>query len=183
MGGKMMIDVPRWYAIRTKLREEDRVDSNLRAWQVETLSPKTKTIIRNQFTGKPRVIVKPLFTGYIFARFDADKLLHKVYYTRGVHSIVSFGASPHPIEDEVIALIQSRIGEDGFVHFNDDLKPGDEVTIKDGSFKGLHGVFDRKINDSDRVRIFLTSLNYQASISIVGGLVQKTNPAVYSNHV
>lgn len=183
MNGEIAFDVPCWYAIHTKLREEDRAQSNLMAWGVETFSPKIKVTLHNQFNGKPTVFIKPMFTGYIFAKFDAAKLLPKVFYTRGVHSIVSFGDSPHPIEDEVISLIQSRIDKDGFVRLNEDLEPGDKVTIKDGSFKGLHGIFDRKIKDTDRVRVFLTSVSYQASISIVGGLVQKTNPAAYNSHV
>jgi transcriptional antiterminator RfaH len=180
MNSEMAIDVPCWYAIHTKLREEDRAESNLKAWRVETFSPKIKVTLRNRFTGKPTFTVKPMFTGYIFARFDAGKLLPKVFYTRGVHSIVSFGGVPHPIEDEVISLIQSRIDQDGFVRLNEDLKPGDKVTIKGGSFQGLHGIFDRKIKDTDRVKVFLTSVTYQASISIVGGLVEKANSAAYN---
>jgi transcriptional antiterminator RfaH len=177
MNFEMAMDVPRWYAVHTKLREEDRADSNLRAWRVETFSPKIRVTHRNQFTGKPSFLVKPMFNGYIFAKFDIDKMLAKVFYTRGVHSIVSFGGVPHPIEDEVISLIQSRIDQDGYVRLNEDLKRGDKVTIKEGSFQGLHGIFDRKIKDSDRVRIFLTSVTYQASISVAEGWVQKASAA------
>lgn len=177
MNLEMAIDVPRWYAVHTKLREEDRADSNLRSWRVETFNPKIRVTHRNQFTGKPSFLVKPMFTGYIFAKFDADKMLAKVFYTRGVHSIVSFGGVPHPIDDEVISLIQSRIDQDGYVQLNEDLKRGDKVTIKEGSFQGLHGIFDQKTKDSDRVRIFLTSVTYQASISVVEGWVQKVSSA------
>jgi transcriptional antiterminator RfaH len=177
MSCEMEMDVPRWYAIHTKLREEDRADSNLGAWRVETFNPKIRVTQRNQFNGKPTVIVKPMFTGYIFARFDADKMLAKVFYTRGVHSIVSFGGVPHPIEDDVISLIKSRVDQDGYVRLNEDLKCGDKVTIKEGSFQGLHGIFERKIKDSERVRIFLTSVTYQASISVTEGWVQRASSA------
>lgn len=44
---------PAWYAIYTKPMAESRVDSNLRAWQLETLAPKIKVRHDYEFTGKP----------------------------------------------------------------------------------------------------------------------------------
>jgi transcriptional antiterminator RfaH len=176
--GERAVAEPRWYAVRTRPREEFRAEANLLAWDVETFAPRLRERRVNQFTGLPTFFHKPLFSRYIFARFEAGRLLHKVYYTRGVQSIVSFGNEPIPVEDEAISLIQSRVGEDGFVRLCDELSPGDRVVIKDGSFKGIHGVFNRHLKDSERVMIMLDSINFQAHVTVDRQLVEKARPSL-----
>ena len=170
--------VPRWYVIHTKPKSEDRADYNLTAWGIEAFNPRIKERRYNQFNGKPTVWSKPLFPRYIFAKFDADKLMNKIYFTRGVQNVVSFGNSPISVEDEHIELIQARVGKDGFVIMDGDLKSGDPVTIECGPFRGLSGVFDRVVKDSDRVMILFATINYQASVSIERSLIRKLDPAL-----
>ncbi len=127
----------RWYAIYTKPNEEDRVGYNLMAWQVETFTPQLLKRRYNKFTGTHQNVAKPLFPRYIFARFRADQMLHKVCFTRGVQSVVSFGGKPASIDDEIIEMIRSRIGPDGFVRTSEELRPGDKVVIREGPLKKL----------------------------------------------
>src|SRR5215216_522944 len=114
-----------WYAIHTKTRQEERATNNLRAWQVQTLAPKIKERCYNESLGKVTYQVKPLFPGYIFARFKPDDLLHKVRFTRGVNNVVSVGGKPAPIDDEIIEIILARSGTDGLVYLREQLRPGD----------------------------------------------------------
>jgi len=180
MNMENVVNVPRWYVIYTKPKEEDRVHMNLTAWGVETFSPKIKKKRVNQFTGKPVYLSQPLFPRYIFARFDADKLLHKIFYTRGVQSVVSCNQIPLAVEDDIIALIQSQVGADGFVRLDDELKRGDAVRINDGSMQGISGIFHRTMKDNSRVMILLTAINYQANIIVERGLVQRASQALCS---
>jgi len=166
-------DVPRWYAIRTHPQQEERANSNLQAWGVETFSPRVRERRRNQFTGALTFIGRPLFHRYIFARFDASRLLHKVWYTRGIHSVVCFSNAPARIDEEIIGLIRSQVGADGFVELGEDLQAGDKVQIKDGPLKNLAGVFQRNLKEADRVRILLTTVSYQGHLSIERELVRK----------
>ena len=129
----------------------------------------------NEFTGSPVQVVKPLFPRYIFACFDLDVLFHKVRYTRGVHSVVSFGDNPTRVDDDIIRLVQSQTGEDGFIRVGGQLKSGDEVVIKDGRLKGFRGVFERGMNDDERVVILLNAVSYQARLEIDRELVRKLN--------
>src|SRR5438128_10962889 len=99
---------PRWYVIHTKPRQEDRADRNLRAWGVPTLSPMLRCR-RSRSDVQPHDRIEPLFPRYIFARFAAAELLDKVRFTRGVHAVVEFGGDLIPVEDDVIAVLQSRI--------------------------------------------------------------------------
>jgi transcriptional antiterminator RfaH len=174
------INMPRWYAIYTKPQEEDRVDRNLAAWGIETFSPRIKKKQLNQFTGKPIYLSRPLFPRYIFARFDAERILHKIYYTRGVKSVISFNHTPLAVENQIIALIQSQVGEDGFVQLEDELRRGDEVWINNGAMSGINGIFDRTMKDKGRVMILLTAINYQASVIVEKELVQKTSRSFYN---
>lgn len=155
-----------WYAVHTHPKEEDRAANNLRAGNVETFTPKIKKRRFNPFTGAPIYESKPLFPRYIFARFDAVYLLSKVSFTRGVHRVVSFGAGPVPISDEIITFIKSQVRENGFVELGQKFKRGDDVVIKDGPLSGLLGIFEREINDTDRVMILLKAISYQGSIVI-----------------
>jgi transcriptional antiterminator RfaH len=155
-----------WYAIHTHPKEEDRATNNLRAWNVETFNPKTRERRLNPFTGAATYERKSLFPRYIFARFDADSLLSKVCFTRGVHRVVSFGNGPVPVEEEIIAFIQAQTGEDGLIQLGEQLQRGDEVTVKDGLLSGLSGIFEREIKGTDRVTILLKAISYQASIVI-----------------
>ncbi|HYO62474.1 MAG TPA: transcription termination/antitermination NusG family protein [Pyrinomonadaceae bacterium] len=168
-------DTPLWYAIHTKPMQEERAGSNLRAWSVETFTPKIKVRRYNQFTGKISLVTKPLFPRYIFARFSAAALLHKVCFTRGVQSVVGFGAGPDPVSDEIIEVIKQREDKDGLVQLYDDLNRGDKVVISDGPLKDFVGVFDGHAKDRDRVSILLTTVSYQNRILIERGLVRKVS--------
>jgi transcriptional antiterminator RfaH len=165
---------PGWYAIQTKSMEESRVESNLRAWGVETFAPKIKVRRNNEFTGKPVYYTRPLFPRYTFAKFKLGGYLHKITFTRGVQSIVSFGGVPSMIDDEIIELIRARVNEEGFVKL-DDFQPGDKVVIKSGAFKNLVGIFDSALNDNERVSIFLTAVSFQNRVVIERDLLTKVS--------
>jgi transcription elongation factor/antiterminator RfaH len=157
-------DAQRWYVIYTHPKEEERASMNLTAWNVETFYPKILQRRYNKYTQVPTNLVKPLFPRYIFARFQAEHLLHKIYYTRGVHSIVGFSNGPAPVDDEIIHLIQSRVGKDGYVKFGDELELGDRVIVGEGPFKDLSGVLEQKLKDTERVKILLKAVSYQCYV-------------------
>lgn len=161
---EIAIDQLCWYAIHTHPNQEDRTDSNLRAWGVETFNPKLK-VRRFDQTGRPVQVTKSLFPQYIFARFNAN-CLGKVNFTRGVRRVVSFGDRPVPIDEQVIDLVRSKVGEDGFVKIGEDLKAGDNVVVKDGPLQGFSGIFGRKLKASDRIRIMLTTISYQGHMVV-----------------
>ena len=160
---------PRWYALHTHPKQEKRAESNLLAWKVETFFPMYRSSRQNPYRSKPSYTVSPLFQGYIFARFGGPEMFHKIRYTRGVHSIVSTGNSPVPVDDAIIAMIMSRRDGDGFVKLDDEIKSGDVVVVNGGVFSGLVGIFDRRMKDSERVVILLKSV-YQFSV-----IVSETN--------
>lgn len=165
----------RWYAVHTNPKQEERASSNLRAWGVETLHPKIRSRRRNQFSGVASSITQPLFPRYIFARFNAKKLITKIWFTRGVHCVVSFGGTPASIDEEIIQTIQSRIGEDGLVKMDTSLKRGDKVVIKEGPLRNFTGSFERELKDSERVMLLLTTVSYQGRAVVGRDLIERVS--------
>lgn len=172
-----------WYAIHTKPKQERRAESNLRAWDIETFTPKIKDRRRIRTLRGSNYIIKPLFPQYIFAHFNLQSYLHKVTFARGVHSIVRFGDDPARIDDEIISIIQLRLGDEGFVRMGDELKCGDSVIIRDGPFQSLIGIFEGEVGEADRIRILLTAISYQAHITIEKDRVTKAPPVCGENRI
>ena len=175
MNVAVTIEPPRWYAVHTRPKQENRAESNLKAWSVETFLPRIRDARFNEFTGKPAYIVKPLFPGYLFARFGVDNLLHKIRYTRGVHDVVCVGDKPASISDHVIDIITAQMDEEGFVKIGEELKPGTKVLIQAGPFKGFTGIFERETKDTDRIKILLDSVCYQAHIEVDKRMVKSVS--------
>jgi transcription antitermination factor NusG len=173
MSDETISDTPQWYAIHTHPKQEDRADNNLQAWKVETFNPKFRERKYNQFSNKPTYSMKSLFSGYIFARFEVGTMLRKVWYTRGVHSVVGFGKGPIPISNAVLDIIRSQVQSDGCVKISEDFKAGDPVVVKGGPLKSLTGIFEQKMNDSERVAILLTAVRYQGRILIEKDQISK----------
>lgn len=163
----------RWYVVHTNPKQEERAYENLRAWGVDALSPKLRARRYNEFSGAVSYLSQPLFPRYIFARFNARKLLSKVRFTRGVHKVLSFGDGPVPVDEGVIEIIHSRIDERGFVKGNDDLKPGDKVLIKAGPLRNFVGVFEGQVKNSKRISLLLTTISYQGHLVVNRDAVER----------
>jgi transcriptional antiterminator RfaH len=166
-------DVACWYAIHTHPKQEDRASCNLKVLGAPIFNLKTREPRYNQYTNIPTYLTKPLFPRYIFAQFKIDDLYHKVRFTRGVSSVLSFGDGPTPIDEEIITIIQSYVGEDGFVRINEEIKPGDRVVVMDGPLKNFEGIFERVMKDADRIRILLEAVSYQAHVEIRRDMVKR----------
>jgi transcriptional antiterminator RfaH len=173
MNGFQLETEPRWYVIHTKPKQENRTYANLQAWGIKTFSPLLKERQYKPHSSQSSYVNKPLFPQYLFAQFNAEALLHKICFTRGVHNVVSFGGKPVPLDDEVIECLKVRVDEDGFVKPSEEFRPGDKVVIKDGPLKEIAGALERDLRDHERVLILLEVVNYQARVLIERELIKK----------
>jgi len=166
-------DIVRWYVIKTQPKQEIRAECNLRVLGINTFLPRASERQTNPFTGLPAYVIRPLFPRYLFAQFEISSMLRRVCFTRGVHSVVNFGNGPTSVDDEIIQLIQLRVGEDGLVKLDNDLNEGDPVMIDTGPLRDLVGVFQYDIKGTDRVAILLSAISYQGRVIIQKDLVKK----------
>ena len=173
MGIETAVEDRQWYVVHTNPKQEERANSNLVAWGVETLHAKLKTRRHNEFTGVPTYITQPLFPRYIFAKFNAREQLSKILFTRGVHNVVCFGDGPACVSEEIIDVIRARIDQHGVVKPSNDLKPGDRVVISAGPLRNLIGIFEREVKGSERIMILLTAIGYQGHLVVDKDLIRR----------
>jgi transcription antitermination factor NusG len=168
----MSHDVRQWYLVRSKPKQEFRVELNLQAWGVPTLVPKLRELHASRRSPRTEYRVAPLFPSYVFARFHAAQQLAKIRLTRGVQGVVGFGEQATAVDDSVIRVIESRIGEDGYVRTVEP-QPGDVVAIVSGPMRSFEGVFERRLCGRDRVLILLTSLGLGARVNVAKADIRK----------
>jgi transcriptional antiterminator RfaH len=151
--------VAEWYVVHTHPRQEERAIQNLLLWGIELLDLWVKA---------PRNVggLEPLFPGYIFAKFDITSMLRNIRFTRGVHSVLSFGGKPAQIPDDVITMCRSRIGQDGYVELTPKFQVNEPVVIQSGAFKGITAVFQKEMPGRQRVSVLLRALTWQARVEL-----------------
>jgi transcriptional antiterminator RfaH len=153
-----------WYAVHTKPHQEDVAELNLQRLGVETFFPRLKQdkVLRR----RRQSVTGPLFPGYLFARFNLDTHYRAVNYAQGVRRMVTFGAAPVSVAEEVIDSIKSRAC-DGYVTMQPpSFKPGQVVRIHEGPLRGLEAVFEQEMSDHQRVVLLLQTLSYSARIVV-----------------
>jgi len=151
-----------WHVVHTKPRQEAIAEVFLSQSGIETFYPKIAP-------------GKPLFTGYIFTKFDEETQQRLVKYSKGVGSIVSFGDKPALVDESLIEAMKARI-KDGFVHLDPpSFKKGEKVEIKEGPLEGVSGIFDSRVKDSDRVVILLNAIASQSRMVIQATSLRKVS--------
>lgn len=148
---------PRWYLVKTKPRNEDRVDTRLTGAGYETLYPKFRK--RNRRT--KAIETRPLFPTYLFVRFPYEHL-KTIRFTHGVARVVSFGIDPQEVGEEIIETVRGRMDEEGIVTLLRapvEWKRGQRVRIGEGPLEGLDAIFLEEIRDRDRVVLLLDAVS------------------------
>lgn len=153
-----------WYALSTKPRQEELADRNLQRLGVETFYPQLR---ENRVVRRRRqTTVGPLFPGYLFVRFDAERQYRAVNFAQGVRKLLTFGDEFATVDEAVIAALRGRL-EDGYVTLRPaPLAPGQRVRISDGPFSGLEAIFERDMSGSERVVVLLRTLAHQARVVV-----------------
>ena len=131
----------RWYTLHTKPNAEYQVTAALQQREIQTYLPEIETSKTTRY-GRRK---KPFFPCYVFGRIDLNAMgISRIQWTPGLRRIVAFDDQPVPLPDEVIELVQWRLGEieaagDWPIHH---FKPGDTVRINDGPFRNMQAIFD-----------------------------------------
>src|SRR5258708_7955784 len=126
-----------WFALQVISGCDKQVAASLEVRGMEPFLPLYRS--RRRWSDRTRVIDLPLFPGYVFCRFHAERLL-PVLTTPGVVRVVSAGKCPSPIADEEIAAIQRIVSSGGSVEPWPYLKTGQMVRILDGPLFGMNGI-------------------------------------------
>ncbi|MGE5247703.1 MAG: transcription termination/antitermination protein NusG [Verrucomicrobiota bacterium] len=149
---------PKWYLVKTKTLNENRVFTRLDGAGYEVLFPRFRKKSRRH---RGVFETRPLFPGYLFVRFPYEQL-RTIKYTHGVARVVSFGPEPQEVGEEIVRAIRERMDEEGLVKLEPkkvDLAPGQRVKIGDGPFAGFDAVFLEELPDRERVVLLLDAVS------------------------
>ncbi len=155
----------KWFAIRTKPRQEEIAKMHYMRQGMVVYSPKIQSIRRH--ARKTEQVMKPLFPGYIFLHLrDQEQDWTAIGSTIGAIGPVRFNDYYPPLPDWVIAGIQARENDNGCIplkSLGDSMfKSGSRVTVVMGD-KEIDGIF-LNFKDEDRVVVLLDILQRQLPV-------------------
>jgi transcription antitermination factor NusG len=130
-------DFQRWYALQVRTRWESSTSVLLSGKGYETLLPTHKT--RRYWSGKLREGNAPLFPGYVFCRFDAQKRL-PILVTPGVIAVVGRGKVPVAVDEGEMAAIQRVVSNGIHAEPWPFLELGQRVRIESDPLRGMAGI-------------------------------------------
>jgi transcriptional antiterminator RfaH len=157
----------RWYLIHTKPSAEGLAQANLERQGYETYLPRLLQL--RLWPSRERRLIVPLFPRYLFLRLNEGlQPLNPVRSTLGVAAVVRFGSCYTVVPDRVICELQSRADPVSGLHELRRAAPlvaGTPVTVREGLFSGLNGIFERPAA-AERVVVLLRLLGQEASVCV-----------------
>jgi transcription antitermination factor NusG len=127
----------KWFALQVRTRWECSTSVLLEGKGYQTLVPTYKT--KKRWNGRMREASSPLFPGYVFCNFDAQKRL-PILITPGVLAVVGRGRVPLPVDDAEIDAIEkvmlSGLQAEPWPY----LEVGQRIRIEGELLSGLEGI-------------------------------------------
>ncbi len=135
------LEIPRWYAIRTRSQFEKKVQVVLRAAGIETFLPLIKAVHR--WSDRNQTIETPLFRGYLFLRLCCTPVQRlSVLKIGGVLGLAGPADQPSPIPDEEIDTLRRLLQTETPCTMRPFLQQGQRVRIRGGALEGITGILD-----------------------------------------
>jgi transcription antitermination factor NusG len=154
--------VTSWYALQVRGRYEDRVASRLDGQGYESFLPKYQ--VRRKWSDRMQSVNIPLFSGYLFCRFDPQQR-RPVVMTPGVLSIVGIAKEPVPIAEEEIFALQAVVKSGSPAEPCSFLKQGDRVRVEYGPLRGVEGILIG-LRGQSRVIVSVTLLQRSVAVDV-----------------
>lgn len=151
-----------WFVVYTKPQKEKCAQFHLKLKGVESFFPR---LLLPAFSRK-RKRVFPLFPNYLFVRIYLEEEYDYVRWSTGVKSFVNFNDVPIPLENSIAEYFLGQADDDGIIAARSDLKVGQEVRFCREPFDGLLGTVERTPDAQGRVKILMTLLGRQVSVSV-----------------
>jgi transcription antitermination factor NusG len=168
-----------WYVLRSKPNKELVLWRELMARGFECFYPQLHVRPVN-----PRSrTIRPYFPGYLFLQTEIEQVGTSMFQWMPFSSgFVSFDGVLATVPDHLIGVIRRHVDEINTAGSPEgrlaNLKPGDAIMIQGGPFDGYEGIFDVRLEGTERVRVLLTllkarSVNVELPITQIQRLRQK----------
>lgn len=153
-------EINEWYTVYTRHQHEKAVAENLLGRGLEVFLPVYEVL--RQWNDRRKRLSLPLFPCYVFFRGNFERRA-RVLSTPGVHSIVTIGGQPAPIQETEIEAIRRAVTSGLRAEPFPFLQCGDRVRVKAGPLEGIEGILIRKKNTS---RLILSAELLQKSMAV-----------------
>jgi len=150
----------RWYVIRSKPQKEQFL------WE--------QLVMRNIKADLPQLTIKPVnprsrknrpyFPGYLFVKVDVERLGTTILNAiPGSTGLVMFGGEAASIPDALWEEIHQKVAEinNNRRSAERDSRKGAPVWIREGPLSGYQAIFDVRLPETERVRVFIRLLRDQ----------------------
>jgi len=135
-----------WYAVQTRSNFEKHTCVELHARGVEHYCPAFREV--HQWADRKKVVERPLFPGYVFARFsDSGALRLRILQAPGAVRILG-GEKIEAIPDEEIDSIRKLLNSGRQCTAHPFLREGSWVRVRRGALKNVEGTLIRVKNET-----------------------------------
>jgi len=166
-------DNQRWFALQVRSRWESSTALLLSGKGYQTLLPTYKA--RKRWSRGLKELDAPLFSGYVFCQFGAQKRL-PVLVTPGVIAVVGCGRIPLPVDDGEIAAIQ-RITSSGLrAEPWPYLELGQRIRIESDALEGMEGILIN-FKGNHRIVVSVSLLRRSVALEIDRSCVRPVRPS------
>lgn len=155
-------DMQRWFALQVRTRWEASTTVLLGGKGYETFLPTYKT--KRRRNGRLKDVSAPLFPGYVFCRFDAQRRL-PILVTPGVIAVVGRGKIPLPVEDREMSAIQAIVSSGVRAEPWPFLEIGQRVRIESEPLQGLEGIL-LSFKGASRIVLSVSLLRRSVAVEI-----------------
>lgn len=152
----------RWFALQVRTRWESSTAVLLSGKGYQAFLPTFK--VRKRWNGKFREIDAPLFPGYVFCQFDAQKRL-PILVTPGVLAVVGRGRTPLPVDESELLSIRTVVSSGFRAEPWPYLEVGQKIRIESDALQGLEGILIN-FKGNQRIVVSVTLLRRSVALEI-----------------
>ena len=172
----MKVGNTNWFAVVTKLRQEQIALENLQRQGFECFLPMAENPYQRRCKKNHRII-EPLFPRYLFLSANAQSQnLAPVRSTPGVMTMVRFGTELAVVPEPIISALKNRIvSGSGLIRIQAvPVKEGDNVRVFDGPLAGVSGIVHERISEN-RTLILLELLGRPTTVEVDALTLQRAS--------
>ncbi len=135
-----------WQVIYTKPKQEQKATEHLENQGVEVYCPKIS--LEKISKGQLKDTLEPLFPRYLFVKIPESTSWTSVRSSRGVVDFVKFGNRIAEVQEHIVSTLEQAISDNQKKCYGDIPESGESITITEGEFLGLEGVFQERESEN-----------------------------------
>jgi transcription antitermination factor NusG len=156
-----------WFALQVRSQRENSVAHHLDSKGYELFLPLCPR--RKCWSDRVKIVDVPLFSGYLFCRFDPyDRL--PVLKTPWLLQIVGINHTPVPVDDEEIHAIRTLVASGANAQPWPYVSVGERVRIESGPLRGVVGVLSQ-LKGNHKLIVSITLLQRSVAVEIDSAMV------------